>query len=285
VTPFLAIGAAAVYGAGDFFGGVASRRADPLRVGAIAQLSGLLLGVLVLPFLDISTTDGGQLAWAVAAGVCGGLGVVGLYAALASGPMSATAPIAGVCAAAIPVIVGATLGERLSGPAIVGIVFAIVAIGLVSRQQRKPQPAACPDSQIKLKKSLALATVAGIALGLFFTVLAEARAQGSPWLLVVARIVSAAMVTGIVAWRRPLTKAGSTVKAAAAGAGLLDMLGGILYVLVVQTRHLAVVGVLASLYPVSTVILARTVLRERISYFQKAGILCALAAILLIGIP
>ena len=60
---------------------------------------------------------------------------------------------------------------------------------------------------------------------------------------------------------------------------------GILYVLVVQTRHLAVVGVLASLYPVSTVILARTVLRERISYFQKAGILCALAAILLIGIP
>ena len=285
MTPFLAIGAAAVYGAGDFFGGVASRRADPLRVGAIAQLSGLLLGVLVLPFLDISTTDGGQLAWAVAAGVCGGLGVVGLYAALASGPMSATAPIAGVCAAAIPVIVGATLGERLSGPAIVGIVFAIVAIGLVSRQQRKPQPAACPDSQIKLKKSLALATVAGIALGLFFTVLAEARAQGSPWLLVVARIVSAAMVTGIVAWRRPLTKAGSTVKAAAAGAGLLDMLGGILYVLVVQTRHLAVVGVLASLYPVSTVILARTVLRERISYFQKAGILCALAAILLIGIP
>src|SRR5215470_13230097 len=134
MTPFLAIGAAAVYGAGDFIGGVASRRADPLRVGAIAQLSGLLLGVLVLPFLDISTTDRGQLAWAVAAGVCGGLGVVGLYAALASGPMSATAPIAGVCAAAMPVIVGTTLGERLSGPAIAGIVFAIVAIGLVSRQ-------------------------------------------------------------------------------------------------------------------------------------------------------
>lgn len=285
VTPFLAIGAAAVYGAGDFFGGVASHRADPLYVGAIAQVSGLLLGVLVLPFLDASAADGRQLAWAVAAGVCGGLGVVGLYAALASGPMSATAPVAGMCAAAMPVVAGAILGERLSVPAIAGIGLAIVAIGLVGRQQRKPQPAARPYPQIKLKKSLALATVAGISLGLFFTFLAEARAQESPWLLVIARIVSVAIVAGIVVWRRPPTKAGSTVKAAATGAGLLDMLGGILYVLAVQASRLAVVGVLASLYPVSTLILARTILRERNSSFQKAGILCALAAILLIGIP
>jgi uncharacterized membrane protein len=283
MTPFLALGAAAGYGAGDFFGGVASRRADPLRVGAIAQLSGLLLGLLALPFLDISPADGGELAWAVAAGVCGGLGVVGLYAALASGPMSATAPVAGVCAAAMPVIAGVSLGERLGWPAIAGIGLAIVAIGLVSRQQSTRQSAVRTDSQIAFKKSLALATVAGISLGLAFTFLAEARAQEDPWLLVVAKSVSAVMIAGIVVWRRPPAKAAPRVKAAAAGAGLFDMLGGLLYVLAVQVSHLAVVGILASLYPVSTVILARTVLRERISSFQKTGILCALAAILLIG--
>src|SRR5262249_37385790 len=73
VTLFLAVGAAAAYGAGDFFGGGASRRADPLHVGAISQIAGLLLGLLMLPFLGTSAADSGQLAWAVAGGVSGGL--------------------------------------------------------------------------------------------------------------------------------------------------------------------------------------------------------------------
>jgi len=74
------------------------------------------------------------------------------------------------------------------------------------------------------------------------------------------------------------------VGAAAAGAGLLDMMGGLLYILAARISHLAVVGVLASLYPVSTIILARTALREHISLVQKVGIMCAVAAILLVGI-
>src|SRR5262249_42199166 len=72
VTLFLAVGAAAAYGAGDFFGGVASRRAEPLPVGAVSQRRGLLL----VPFLGTSAADSGQLAWAVAGGVSGGLGPV-----------------------------------------------------------------------------------------------------------------------------------------------------------------------------------------------------------------
>lgn len=281
MTLFLAVGAAAAYGAGDFFGGVASRRADPLHVGAISQIAGLLLGLLLLPFLGTSAADGGQLAWAVAGGVSGGLGAAGLYTALASGPMSAIAPIAGVSAAAMPVVVGASLGEHLTGPALTGIGLAVVAIGLVSRRQQREQR---PDSQAGLRKGLTVAAAAGIALGLFFVSLAEARAQGSPWLLLVARVTSSAMFAGIVVSRRSLTKLRSAMEAPAAGAGLFDMIGGILYVLAVRASHMAVTGVLASLYPVSTIILARTTLRERISAIQGVGITCAVAAILLVGI-
>jgi len=285
VTAFLAVGAAAVYGAGDFFGGVASRRADPLHVGAISQIAGLLLGVLLLPFFNTTTAHSGQLAWAVAGGLSGGAGVVGLYAALALGQMSVIAPIAGVCAAAVPVLVGTSLGEHLSEPAIIGIGLAIVAIGLVSRhQQNESHQAERLDSQIKLKKGIALATVAGIALGFFFVCVAEARGQGSPSLLLVARLASSVMFAGIVISRRTWPKLGSMVGAAAAGAGLLDMMGGLLYILAARISHLAVVGVLASLYPVSTIILARTALREHISLVQKVGIMCAVAAILLVGI-
>ena len=285
VTLFLAVGAAAAYGAGDFLGGVATRRAHPLHVGAISQIAGLLLGLLLLPFLNTSAADGGQLAWAVAGGVCGGLGAVGLYTALASGPMSAIAPVAGVCAAAMPAVVGASLGEHLSGPALIGIGLAIVAIGLVSpRQQREQRPDGRPDSQAGLRKGLGLAAAAGIALGLFFVSLAEARAQGSPWLLLVARVTSTAMFAGIAVSRRSLTKLGSAMEVAAVGAGVFDMIGAILYVLAVRVSHLAVTGVLASLYPVSTIVLARTTLRERISAIQGVGIICAVGAILLVGI-
>jgi len=285
VTPLLAVGAAAVYGAGDFFGGVATRRADPIHVGAISQIAGLLLGALSLPFLGTGAVNSGQLAWAVAAGVSGGAGVVGLYTALATGPMSAVAPVAGVCAAAMPLAAGASLGEHLTGQTVTGIGLAIVAIGLVSYHQPKASHAtAGPDSPVKLSKGIALATAAGIALGLAFIFLAEARAQGSPWLLLVARITSSAILAGIVFSRRPLTKTRSTTGAAAAGAGLLDMTGGVLYVLAVRASHLAVGGVLASLYPVSTIVLARTVLGERISLVQKLGVTCAITAILLIAI-
>jgi len=281
MTLFLAVGAAVFYGAGDFLGGVACRRAESLLVGVISQAAGLLLGVLLVPFFPGSPAQGVQLAWAVGAGLTGGVGVVGLYAALALGPMSVTAPVAGVCAAAVPVLAGASLGEVLTEPAVVGIALALAAAGLVSRHRHNDPLQPAP---FKSKKVIALATAAGIALGFFFVCMAEARGQRSLSLLLVARLASSVLFAGIVISRRTWSKPGSMAGVAAAGAGLLDMTGSVLYILAAHVSDLTVIGALATLYPVGTILLARMALKERISVMQKVGVICAVAAILLVGV-
>ena len=60
------------------------------------------------------------------------------------------------------------------------------------------------------------------------------------------------------------------------------MLANALYVLATRDGPLSVVVTLASLYPASTVVLARVVLRERLNMWQISGIVCALVAVILI---
>jgi uncharacterized membrane protein len=129
----LALASAAFYGAADFLGGIAAKRADSVVVTFVAQAAGLGLLALLLPVLPSSSPVPGDYGWGAAAGVAGSLGVAFLYRALAIGTMSIVAPITAVCAAAVPVLVAVALGERPAVPAGVGIVLAAIAIVLLSR--------------------------------------------------------------------------------------------------------------------------------------------------------
>jgi drug/metabolite transporter (DMT)-like permease len=102
------------------------------------------------------------------------------------------------------------------------------------------------------------------------------------WPLVPARIVSVALFSALaVATQRPLLVP-SPVMAVALGGGVLDMIANALYLLAVQQGQLSVVATLASLYPASTVVLARIVLQERLSRLQTIGVAGAVLATLLI---
>src|SRR4051812_19888009 len=131
----LALGSAALYGAGDFTGGLATRRAGTIPVVFLSQLSGLLTLALLLPLLPHSTPTQADLLWGACAGLSGGIGVALLYRALAIGIMAVVAPTTAVCAVAIPVLVSVFLGERPAPLAVTGIALGIVSIVLVSRQQ------------------------------------------------------------------------------------------------------------------------------------------------------
>lgn len=274
------LASAAFYGAADFIGGLAARRARTLSVVALAQLSGLVALGVVLPFLPASTPTDRDWIWGAAAGITGGIGVALLYRALAMGSMAVVAPITAVCAVTVPVVASIALGERLGTGTLSGIALAIVAIVLVSRQKSPEDDA----DAVRLARGRAAATAfgSGVAIGLFFLSLAQTRADAGMWPLVAARGLSSVMFVTLAVAAHGTLRMPARVGATVMAGGVLDVLANVLYLLASRYGPLSMVVTLSSLYPASTVLLARFVLGERLSGSQTVGIVCALAAVMLI---
>jgi len=277
----LALASAAFYGAADFLGGIASKRADTVVVTFVAQAAGLVLLVLLLPVLPSSSPVLSDYWWGVAAGVSGSTGVALLYRALATGTMSIVAPITAVCAAAVPVLVALALGERPALLAGVGIALSAVAITLLS--QGHPGERASHGTRW-VTGSVGVALIAGIAVGLFFLCLAQTSDEAGLWPLIVGRSVSVPLfgVLAVTGGRRAGFRMDRRVAGTAAGCGIVDMLANALYLIATRYGPLSLVATLASLYPASTVLLARFTLGERLTRSQALGVVCALVAVVLI---
>lgn len=274
----LALLSALVWGASDFCGGLASRRATSAAVVVGSQAAGLLVLLLLLPVLGGSPTAA-DLAWGAAAGVSGAAGLVIFYRALAAGVMSVVAPVTAVCAAAVPVLVGVGLGEHIGPAAGVGILLALVAVVLVAAGGGL---SALRSARVQ---GLAPALTAGVLFGLFFVLLARAHPGAGLWPLVGARLASVLLVTvaTVGTGRRLRVPAGALPTVLAAGVG--DMTANALFLVATQHGELAITAVLTSLYPASTVVLAQLVLRERLVRAQAAGLVTALVAVALITLP
>jgi uncharacterized membrane protein len=276
---FLALGSALLYGAGDFSGGLATRRAGVLPVVVVSQSSGLVLLLLFLPFLPPAWLSRADLLWSVSAALTGGAGVALLYRALAVGRMAVVAPTTAVCAVAIPVLVAVLLGERPGLPAAAGILLGVGSIVLVSQQTAEGAGGHAPAG--RLPPGIALALVSGVAIGLFFLSLARTSPQAGMWPILVSRAVSVTLFgAAAAAGRRSLRVPGVLLLALVCG--VVDMSANALYLLAARSGPLSVVVTLSSLYPASTVLLARVVLGERLNGRQITGVGCALAAIVLI---
>lgn len=271
----LALASAACYGAADFLGGIASKRAPTVVIAFVAQLAGLVLLVLVLPLLPSGSPQRSDYLWGAASGVAGGTGVALLYRALAVGTMSIVAPTTAVCAAAVPVLVALALGDRPGPLAGVGIVLAVMSIVLLSRGRSI-------DEAPKAQSGIALAVTSGIAVGIFFLCLARTSEGAGIWPLIAGRSVSVPLFVAMAAMSRTSFGLERSVAGTAIGCGTLDMLANALYLVATREGPLSLVATLASLYPASTVLLARVTLGERLSRSQALGVVCALAAVVLI---
>jgi uncharacterized membrane protein len=231
--------------------------------------------------LDAAPTTS-DLLWGGVAGLAGGVGVALLYRALAIGRMAIVAPTTAVCAVAIPVTAAMLLGERPSAGRLLGMGLAIVAIVLVSQQRPVGESDDHPLVSRRLPPGLGLALMSGVAIGFFFLALARTAPTAGLWPLLAARVVSVALfVVSAVVSGRSLRMA-APVAAFVIAAGVVDMLANALYLIATRYGSLSVVVTLSSLYPASTVTLARIVLGERLSPLQGVGIACALVAVALI---
>ena len=277
---FLALASAALYGAADFLGGLASRRASTIAIVLISQIAGLI-PLAVLLFVLPSAPSHDDFIWGTIAGLAGSAGVALLYRALAVGTMSVVAPTTAVCAVMLPVFVEALRGERLPVLTQSGIALAILAIVLIS-QHDTPSSDRVARHGRGLPAGIGLAFVSGVAIGLFFLALARTSPAAGLWPLLASRGLSAVIFGAVLlAAYWPLKLQPAVLKTAIA-CGVVDMLANALYLIASRGERLSIVVTLASLYPASTVILARIVVGERLSSRQAVGIACALVAVVMI---
>lgn len=276
----LALCSAVLYGTADFLGGLASRRTDTLAVVVRSQGTALVLLVLMLPVLPEATATRSDLVWGGVAGLAVSVALPLLYQALAVGRMAVVAPTTAACAVMIPVVTDLWRGEQITLVTILGFGLAIVAIVLVGQQE--PEAASVPARPQAIPPGVGLALASGVAIGLFYLALAETDARAGMWPLLAVRVVAvpvlgtAALVSG-----RPLRMA-APVSRIAVTSGAFDVAASALYLLATRYGPLSIAVTLSSLYPASTVILARGVLGERLNGLQVAGVACALLAITLI---
>ncbi len=270
----LAIGSAVLYGAADFTGGLTTRHASTIPVVLLSQAAGLILLALIMPLLPHASPARADLLWGAAAGLTGGIGVALLYHALATGTMAVVAPTTAVCAVAIPVLVSVLLGERPVPLAVAGIALGIVSIVLVSQQ--------APGSSPRGPSGVGTALASGVAIGLFLLSFAQAGPHAGMWPLLVARTVSVTIFAVMAIAGGRSIRMPARVTALVIVAGVMDMLANALYLLATREGPLSIVVTLSSLYPASTVLLARVVLGERLRPWQITGVGCALAAVVLI---
>ena len=278
----LALLSAALYGAADFIGGSASRRASMFAVVTVSQFSGLVALLLTLPLLPPASPATADLAWGAAAGLAGSLGVGLLYRALAIGTMGVVAPTTSVCAVVIPVLVGSLLGDGPGTLVAAGIALAIVAIVLLGQESTHPDHPASSPPRGGLPAGMWHALASGVAIGCFFLLVSQARPEAGLWPLVAARCAGVPFFAALAVTTGASFRLPRTLLVLLVAGGVLDMAANVLYLLATRYGDLAVAVTLSSLYPASTVALARVVLKERLSRFQVIGMVGALVAVVLI---
>jgi drug/metabolite transporter (DMT)-like permease len=273
ITVLLALLGAASYGVSDFIGGMFGKRASAWAVAATGGVGGAGTS-LVLALVNPGDPAVADLAWGAAAGVGAGVGTAFLYRGLAAGRMGVVAPVSGVLAVVLPVVVGVVTGERPGTLVWLGIVAAIPAIWLVAREpsthDSTPHGSGARDG-----------VLAGAGFGGLFACLGQVHDGAGFWPLVLNQVVGVIVVaiaaTAVHAPWLPRHRA-------AWGGALAGILGGIAtWAFLLATHHglLSVSAVLTSLYPAFTVLLAAIVLREHVHRLQAWGLaLCGIAVVL-----
>jgi drug/metabolite transporter (DMT)-like permease len=295
------------WGAADFFGGIQSRRLPALTVAFWSQLAGALGLAVALAIEGAGPAGSGfgpslgpgdalglgpavawavesGVAWGLAAGVGSGCALVLFYRGLAEGTMSVVAPIS-ACGAVVPVAAAVLTGNQPGALAALGILAAITGVVLVSRPRPRPPSTGTP---VRSGRVVAMALGSALGFGLFYVFVdvgtAAAGTSGSNssplWVIAGARTSSLAILSTIALFSRrsALRWPGRRIGAVAL-VGIGDTGANLLFAYAATTGNLAVVGVLGSLYPVATVILARWLLGERLSGGQNAGVVLALTGV------
>jgi drug/metabolite transporter (DMT)-like permease len=280
----LGLAASVFWGASDFLGGLATRKAHVVLVVALAHSLSLGLLLLIAVATHSPTPPQRFALFGLCAGAFGGLALILYYQALSLGEMGLTTALTGLLTALVPVAFSFVTQGSPKSSQIAGFVLAAAAIGLIAYAPAgKPRPLA-----------LGLATLAGLGFGVFLVVLQIGSAGGLLWQLIYSRVASATLAGGVVIWIQLRARPDAALWRqqasehrffrVAGSAGVLEASGSLLYMGAAHEGRLDVAAVLASLYPVVTILLAAWFLKEKTTSSQALGMALALGAVVLVSI-
>src|SRR2546421_3056831 len=269
----LALGASLTWGLADFFGPLQGRTLGALRALVWVQIGGLVAIAVIVAVRGEGPKDALALL-AIPAAVSGTLGLFAYYRGVAVGAVSIVAPIAGI-SAVLPVIVGIISGDRPSAWQLLGIAAALVGVFLAAREPGR--------TGARLASGVGLAMLAAVGFGGYFPFMHAAGNADFWWASLIFRMTSTSVTLAAVAVQRPALGVPPLRMSLLALVGFGDMLGNLLFAAASTSGLVSVTSVLASLYPIVTVVLARLVLNERVARSQEAGILLTLAGVALIS--
>jgi len=269
----LALGASLTWGLADFFGPLQGRVLGALRALVYVQVGGLL-GIALIVAVRGKGPEGSLALLAIPAAVSGTLGLFAYYRGIAVGAISIVAPIAGI-SAIVPVIVGIASGDRPSALQLLGIACALIGVFLAAREPGR--------AGTRFAAGVGLAMLAAVGFGGYFPFMHAAGDADFWWASLIFRMTSTTMILATLAVQRPPLAVPGRVLPWLALIGLGDMFGNLLYAASASSGLVSITSVLASLYPIVTVVLARIVLSERVARLQEAGIGLTLAGVALIS--
>lgn len=269
------LASAASWGAGDFSGGMATRRGNLYSVVLVSQIIGGVFLLLLAILFQEAIPPGKDFVFGALAGIAGMIGLLGLYSGLAFGRMGIVAPLTAVISATIPILFSLITEGLPPMLQIAGFSLALGAVWLLS--------GGGGSNKIQLME-IAYALLAGSGFALFFILIDQANATTVYWPLTAARLASVISLAGYIVlrglWQRPAPSELPLITLV----GLLDALGNTLFTLAARIGRLDLAATLASLYPAATVILANRFLHEKLVRLQKLGVLIALLALLMIAL-
>jgi drug/metabolite transporter (DMT)-like permease len=296
-----------LWGTADFSGGLGSRRMNAFVLAAFSHLCACILMFAIAAASHTPLPSHASMIWAVVAGSVGGFSMAVFYGALASGQMGVVAPVAAVVGAAIPTLADIAMEGTPKRWTIAGFGLAILAIWLITRSESsnsmgslgegsQGEDSRGEDSRGEdalredwtrgdssdRPKGVGLAALAGVGFAFFY--LCIHQASGSPtWVAAISRVGSfTATSVAVAVTRSPVSLRGTGARLGAL-AGCLDITATAFFIFASQHGRLDQAVVITSLYPATTVVLARIVLKEHLSRWRFVGLLAALAAVPLIS--
>lgn len=269
---------ALTWGAGDFAGGIVSRRAGVYRAAFYGESIGLIFLAAMLAVFREPIPEWASWVWSAAAGASGSLGLLLLLRALAEGQMSVAAPASALMVAILPVIASA-LTEGLPGPLkYLGFGLAVLAIWLISRRESHPKEMHWHLADLRLP------LLSGVFFGFYFILMHQGSRTATIWPMIAARLAGSIVLFLVAVAKHQLHWPGRQIAPLVFLNAGGDIAGNTFYILAGQVGRLDVAAVLSSLYPGTTILLAGVFLHERLNRFQWLGILAALGAMVLMTI-
>jgi drug/metabolite transporter (DMT)-like permease len=294
----LALTSAIGYGCSDFYAGLAARVASVIQITLLASVSAAVVVLAALPFAADHRPSGAALAWGAAAGAGGTLGALALYLGFRYAAFSVAGPLSAVGTAGFSVLAGLLWGERPSTLDLIGIIVAlpaIIAVSVSAAGEAKPDEETGQEEggqeeggqeeggQGRPVAGVVAGLIAGACFALLLIGLNRAGSGGGLWPLAAAEVAELTVAAAAAALTRNLRLPRGRPGRLAIVAGVAGAAGTLLYFYASHDGFLAVVAVLTSLYPASTIVLARILLGERLTRLRLTGLALAGVCVALIA--